>query len=78
MVFRLGYSGIQEIKSHPFFDMIDWEKIKRMEYQAPFSIGVKKQKEKNLVRFRELDQKGEIGKYPRIVGYSFNQSTTLS
>jgi len=32
MVFRLGYSGIQEIKSHPFFDMIDWEKIKRMEY----------------------------------------------
>ena len=24
---RLGYSGFKEIKSHPFFALIDWQKM---------------------------------------------------
>ena len=72
MIFRLGYSGIQEIKNHSFFNMINWQKIKNMEYQPPFSIGVKDCKEKDLIRFREFEQKTEIQRYLKIVGYSFN------
>ena len=72
MTFRLGYSGIQEIKNHPFFDQIDWQKIKNMEYQPPFSVGVKKYKEDNMVKFREVDNEKDFMKYPKIVGYSFN------
>ena len=27
---RLGFNGIDEIKSHPFFDGIDWSEIPKM------------------------------------------------
>jgi len=26
---RLGTNGVEEIKSHPFFDNVDWKKIRK-------------------------------------------------
>ena len=34
---RLGYNGIDDIKKHPFFDGIQWDKI--MDLPAPFKPG---------------------------------------
>jgi serum/glucocorticoid-regulated kinase 2 len=34
---RLGVNGPSEIKSHPFFDEIDWTKVSRREYEPIFS-----------------------------------------
>jgi len=77
MMFRLGYQNIQEIKNHPFFRDIDWAKIRDLDYQPPFSVGVKKPKENNLVKFRDLEHCKEMIKYPKILGYSFDQSASL-
>ena len=33
---RLGSNGAEEIKSHPFFDDMNWKKLLAKEYQMPF------------------------------------------
>ena len=33
---RLGTNGVAEIKSHIFFDGMDWEKLGQREVKAPF------------------------------------------
>ena len=33
---RIGYGGIDEIKSHPWFNDIDWSKIENKKYPSPF------------------------------------------
>eukprot|EP00736_Rhodelphis_marinus_P000480 Rmarinus@m.19940 len=32
---RLGHGGIEEIMNHPFFKGIDWDKLRKMEVEAP-------------------------------------------
>jgi len=34
--YRLGKNGAQEIKKHPFFSEIDWDKVFRKEIEPPF------------------------------------------
>jgi len=33
---RLGNKGIAEIKYHPFFKNVDWEKLSQKQYISPF------------------------------------------
>eukprot|EP00466_Bigelowiella_natans_P011598 jgi/Bigna1/42514/e_gw1.65.43.1 len=33
---RLGHGGVQDIKNHPFFAVIDWAKLANMEIKSPF------------------------------------------
>ena len=33
---RLGHNGSQEIKSHPWFEKINWDNIKSRKVKAPF------------------------------------------
>lgn len=33
---RLGFNGVDEIKHHPFFDSIDWEKLEKKQVEPPF------------------------------------------
>ena len=37
---RLGYSGIGEIKNHPWLRSIDWLKLYKKEIHPPFMPGV--------------------------------------
>lgn len=34
---RLGARGVDQVKSHPFFTVIDWGVLERMEVKAPFT-----------------------------------------
>ena len=38
---RLGYNGFDEIKTHPWFSGIDWDKLYRKEITPPFRPTVK-------------------------------------
>ncbi|GME85096.1 unnamed protein product [Ambrosiozyma monospora] len=38
---RLGYNGVEEIKSHAFFKDIDWEKLNSKGYIPPYKPQVK-------------------------------------
>jgi serine/threonine kinase 32 len=38
---RLGYNGVEELKRHPFFTGIDWEKIPKKELHPPFTPNVR-------------------------------------
>ena len=31
----MGYKGVQEIKQHPFFSTINWEKLAKLEIKPP-------------------------------------------
>jgi hypothetical protein len=33
---RLGYNGPEEVKQHPWFNDIDWEKLYRKEVKPPY------------------------------------------
>ena len=33
---RIGYNGIEEIISHPWFKNINWQKLEKKEIQAPY------------------------------------------
>lgn len=33
---RLGYNGSEEIKDHPFFDNIDWERLAKKQVDPPY------------------------------------------
>ena len=33
---RIGYNGMQEIKSHPWFKNFPWQKLAKKELKAPF------------------------------------------
>lgn len=33
---RLGTNGIEEVKQHPFFKKMDWEKLEQRKILAPF------------------------------------------
>lgn len=38
---RLGYKGAEEIKAHPFFRSIDWNKLDRMDITPPWTPAVR-------------------------------------
>jgi len=38
---RLGFSGPEEILNHPWFDGVDWEKLRKREYDMPGKIECK-------------------------------------
>ncbi|OUM51964.1 hypothetical protein BVG19_g1110 [[Candida] boidinii] len=38
---RLGYNGVSEIKNHPFFDDVDWNKLNSKGYIPPYKPPVK-------------------------------------
>lgn len=33
---RLGANGVEEIKQHPFFASIDWDRLAHLEVKPPF------------------------------------------
>ena len=33
---RLGYNSVDEIKNHPFFNGVDFDKVLKKEYKVPF------------------------------------------
>lgn len=33
---RLGFQGGQQIKEHPWFEGVDWEKVEAKQYKPPF------------------------------------------
>lgn len=35
-LYRLGAKGVTEIKQHPFFRFVDWDKLAKREIPAPF------------------------------------------
>lgn len=37
---RLGHKGIHEIKNHPWFDEIDWKKLRKKQLKPLFTPGV--------------------------------------
>jgi len=49
---RLGANGIDEIKQHPFFEGINWERMKDM--KAPFTPSLKG--EEDVTRFDKFDE----------------------
>ena len=36
--FRLGTKGLDEVKNHPWFNDVKWEKIENCEFISPFKI----------------------------------------
>jgi len=40
-----GPTGSEDIKKHPFFNGIDWAKLERKEYEAPFKPNVKNERD---------------------------------
>lgn len=55
---RLGTGGIHEIKNHPFFRGLDWEKLREM--QSPFQPVVKD--DEDCTRFDKFDEETQF--YP--------------
>ena len=49
---RLGTNGIQEIKSHPFFRGLNWEKLREM--KSPFIPNIKD--DEDCSRFDKFDE----------------------
>ena len=37
--YRLGTKGFDEVKNHPWFNDVQWEKIENGEFISPFKIG---------------------------------------
>ena len=33
---RLGFNGVEEVKEHPWFKKIDWQKLENKKIAAPF------------------------------------------
>ncbi|KAJ5076207.1 non-specific serine/threonine protein kinase [Anaeramoeba ignava] len=62
---RLGFNGIDEIKNHPFFEGIDWDKVLKKEYEPFFIPGPKhlinehKNQLEQLVLLSLIDQKDQ-------------------
>ncbi|KRX00024.1 Protein kinase-like domain [Pseudocohnilembus persalinus] len=42
---RLGSKGAQEVKNHPFFKEIDWDKLNKKQYEPPFKPRVTDEKD---------------------------------
>ena len=38
---RLGYNGVEEVKSHPYYETIDWDKLLAKEMEPPFKPRVR-------------------------------------
>eukprot|EP00127_Corallochytrium_limacisporum_P003293 Clim_evm142s147 gene=Clim_evmTU142s147 len=46
---RMGYNGLDEIKSHPFFETIDWENLENT--KPPFVPDLEQGRQRNFYRF---------------------------
>ncbi|GMR60444.1 hypothetical protein PMAYCL1PPCAC_30639 [Pristionchus mayeri] len=59
---RLGAKNdFKEVKDHPFFMPIDWDKLHARQIRAPFVPDVKSDKETNMIAREFLDEKFNIG-----------------
>lgn len=57
---RLGKTGVQAIKSHPWFSDIDWEELKNHRVKAPFVP-------QNVSPLKKLDRRLLRRELPRII-----------
>lgn len=51
---RLGMNGVEEIKSHPFFEGIDWTKLRNA--KSPFNNNLKFSSDEDCQRFDKFDE----------------------
>lgn len=63
---RLGASGASEIKSHPFFDGVDWEKIGRCEYQPYY-------KSRHIATIFEDQAPPPLSLWDKFVGFNYQR-----
>merc|ERR1719265_1930472 len=59
---RLGYNGPEEIKAHPWFASIDFDKLLRMEIEPPFKPKVKDAADVSTIDEVFLTERAEIAK----------------
>ncbi|XP_014771299.1 ribosomal protein S6 kinase alpha-5 [Octopus bimaculoides] len=62
---RLGYNGAEEIKQHPFFNNLDWDKLAKKEIIAPMLPQIKH--ELDVSNFSEEFTKMEAADSPAVV-----------
>lgn len=72
---RLGVECIEDLKSHPFFDELDWEGIEAQKIQAPINLEVKIVKD--LTTDKVLESKIEMKPNYSQKGFSLFGSTIL-
>lgn len=74
---RIGANNRDELKNHPFFKEIDWEKLYNRDYDPPFdemeiSESILKP-DKNL-KFEDIDYEETTFTHNRVPGFSFAKS----
>ncbi|KAL4435092.1 hypothetical protein ABPG74_003585 [Tetrahymena malaccensis] len=74
---RLGYNSIQQIKSHEFFEGIDWHRVYEKKYQPPQFLFANQHivntenKEKLQQRYMDQDYNKQNQKINRVKNWSF-------
>jgi len=66
---RIGYESIEEIKSHPFFEGVDWSSVSRSKVPynpTPLRKNVRLQKANMSSSFSNVDNKSPLLKSPSI------------
>jgi len=56
---RLGSSSSQDVKKHPFFKDIDWEKLEKREMEPPYKPKVKNDSDTSLIDTAFLTEKAQ-------------------
>lgn len=69
---RLGVGKIDDIKTHPFFAGIDWDKVLKRGYEPPFK-GEPEQREqrKRILRINDKDYTAANWDFMRVKGFEF-------
>ena len=60
---------LEEIKKHRFFEDIDWKRVQRLDYQAPYKADQEKFKSNEQ---KELNESYDLNSLPDLEGLSFN------
>lgn len=71
---RIGAKNKDEIKSHPFFKDLDWEKLYKREYDPPldeYEVTEQMLKPDKTLKFEDLDYEEDNFDNNRVPGYSF-------
>lgn len=83
---RLGSNGVEEIKKHPWFDIINWDYMLEKKYEAPFVPKMKN--ETDLVHFdpefleipinsMSINEKNAMGHLTNFEGFSYDNRANL-
>ena len=85
---RLGYKSSDEVKNHPFFKGIDFDKVLRKEYKPPFIPKLKDDTDLryfdenftqlNVENEKQLEGKGEDEDDFNFEGFSFQQEESIN